>query len=181
MCPNLRFSISYTTRMPRPSEVNGKDYFFISEESFKEKIAQGEFVEWVENYGKFYGTSRNVIKFFLDKGCDLIVDVEPRGAGKLKEIYVGGIFVFILPPSMEELGNRLIKRGFDREEEMRGRLNKACDEIKEIVWYDYIIVNDRLDDAVEQLRAIYTAEKIKRDRMSERISGFLKYACEKAP
>lgn len=179
-CPNLSFSVSFTTRMPRPGEEGGKDYYFISEESFKEKIAQGEFVEWVENYGQFYGTSRKVIDSCLKKGCDIIIDVEPRGAGKIKAIYPRGILVFVLPPSWEELKNRLIKRGYDKEEELRGRLAKADDEIKEVVWYDYIIFNDCLDEAVNQLHAIYIAEKTRRERLMGRVSDFLRYRLEKA-
>ncbi|MCG6533462.1 MAG: guanylate kinase [Syntrophales bacterium LBB04] len=180
VCPNLGFSVSYTTRVPRPGEKDGKDYYFISEKSFKEKIAQGEFVEWVENYGQFYGTSRVNIESCLEMGRDLLIDVEPRGAGNLKRNYPSGIFVFILPPSMEELKNRLIKRGFDEVEEMQRRLHQAYDEIKEVVWYDYIIFNDKLDEAVDQLRAIYVAEKTRRERLMGRIGDFLKCPLEKA-
>ena len=162
LCPGLRFSVSHTTRPLRPGEEEGKDYFFISETSFREMIARGQFVEWVENYGQFYGTSIKAMESCLENGCDLIIDVEPRGARKLKEKYPDAVFVFLLPPSMEELKDRLIKRGFEGEEEMKKRLDKACEEIKEAVWYDYAVFNDRLDEAVDQLRAIYIAEKTKR-------------------
>jgi guanylate kinase len=173
-CPNLRFSVSHTTRKPRPGEEEGKDYFFISETSFRERITRGEFVEWVENYGQFYGTSITAIDSCRKEGCDLIIDVETRGARRLKECYPGGIFVFVLPPSFAELKKRLIKRGFDGEEEIRRRLDKACEEIREVAWYDYVIFNECLDEAADRLRAIYVAEKSRRERLRGRIDVFLK-------
>ena len=173
LCPNLRFSVSYTTRAPRLGEEDGRDYHFISEQSFRERIAQGEVVEWVENYGCFYGTSKKETEECLGGGCDLIVDVEPHGAGKLRESYPGGIFVFVLPPSMAELRKRLLKRGFEGEEAIRERLSKAEKEIKEVLWYNYVIFNERLDEAVERMRSIYVAEKSRRERQMERISDFL--------
>jgi len=173
MYPNIEFSVSYTTRPPRPGEVHGKDYYFISEDAFKEQIAQGEFAEWVENYGYLYGTSRKTMSAFL-KGTDLILDVEPRGAKTLKQNYLGGVFVFILPPSMDELKWRLSRRGVENEGIMKERLEAAMDEIGEIVWYDYVIFNDRLERAIDYLRAIYLAEKSRRDRLIGKIRNFLK-------
>lgn len=172
LCPGLRFSVSHTTRTLRPEEEEGRDYFFVSEDSFREMIARGEFVEWVENYGQFYGTSIKAIESCSEKGCDLIIDVEPRGASKLKEKYPDAVFVFLLPPSMEELKDRLRKRGFEGEGEMKKRLDKAREEIREVVWYDYAVFNDCLDEAVARLHAIYIAEKTKRERLMERISAF---------
>jgi guanylate kinase len=172
-CPNLRFSVSHTTRAPRPGEENGKDYYFISRQSFKEMIVRDEFVEWVENYGEYYGTSKNAVEECLREGCDLVIDVEPRGARRLKECYPNGVFVFILPPSMDELKNRLIKRGFEEEEARKKRLHKAHEEITEVVWYNYIIFNERLDEAVDQLRSIYVAEKSRRERLMVRLNDFL--------
>ncbi|MDI6777206.1 MAG: guanylate kinase [Syntrophales bacterium] len=174
MYPNIKFSVSYTTRPTRPGEVHGEDYYFISEDAFKERIAQGEFAEWVENYGHLYGTSRKTMSAFLDKGTDLILDIEPRGAKMLKQDYPGGIFVFILPPSMDELKTRLSRRGVENEGIMKKRLETAMDEIREIVWYDYVIFNDRLNDAVGCLRAIYVAEKSRRERLMDKIRDFLK-------
>lgn len=170
LCPNLRYSVSFTTRTPRPSEENGKDYYFVSVPLFKEMIDRGEFVEWVENYGQFYGTPKKIIEDCLKKGRDLIVDVEPRGARKLKERYSDGIFVFILPPSMAELRGRLVKRGSG---EIEKRLITARKEIEEVLWYDYTIFNERLDEAVDLLRSIYVAEKSKKDRMMGRINDFI--------
>jgi len=173
MCPDLRFSVSHTTRIPRSGEEEGRDYFFISETTFREMIDRGEFVEWVENYGKFYGTSIKAMETCRKKACDLIIDVEPRGARTFKEQFPGAVFVFVLPPSMEELENRLIKRGCEGDDDIKKRLNKAREEIREVVWYDYVIFNDRLDEAVDQLRAIYMAEKARRKRLMGRINGFL--------
>ena len=173
MCPNVKFSVSYTTRPRRPGEVHGKDYYFISEESFKELVAQGEFTEWVENYGHLYGTSRKTMKDFLDKGTDLILDIEPRGARTLKQSYHRGVFVFILPPSMDELRARLGKRGAENEGTVKRRWEAAMDEIREITWYDYVIFNDRLERAVDYLRAIYVAEKSRRERLMSEIRNFL--------
>jgi guanylate kinase len=137
MYPDVKFSVSYTTRPPRPGEVQGEDYYFISEESFKERIVQGEFAEWVENYGYLYGTSKKTMKSFLDKGSDVILDIEPRGARALKQSYPQGVFVFILPPSINELKARLSKRGAETAGAMKKRLEAAMDEIGEIAWYDF--------------------------------------------
>ncbi len=173
MCPNMFFSVSYTTRPPRPNEENGKDYFFVSEEAFRGMITQGEFAEWEENYGYLYGTSAKTMKTFLGKGYDLILDIESQGAKKLKESYPGGVFVFILPPSLDELKNRLNRRGFESEQMMDRRVDKALDEIKEVTWYNYVIFNDRLEAAVDNLRSIYVAEKSRRERLANKIKVFL--------
>jgi len=167
--PNMLFSVSYTTRPPRPGEKEGKDYCFISEEDFRERIFRGEFAEWVENYGYLYGTHALTMKKYLEEGYDLILDIEPRGAKKLKEYYSGGVFVFILPPSLGELKKRLSRRGFESERMVDKRMYKALDELGEFVWYDYIILNDKLDTAVNALSSIYVAEKCKRERLENKI------------
>jgi guanylate kinase len=172
ICPNVLFSVSYTTRPPRPGEEDGKDYCFVTEEAFRERIVQGEFAEWEEYSGYLYGTSAKTMNAFLEKGFDLLLDIEPRGAGALKKNYPGGIFVFILPPSMDELKRRLDGRGFDNEEQMKERLDRAMDEIREVAWYDYVIFNDRLESAIDQLRSIYVAEKNRRERVAGRIKDF---------
>lgn len=173
MCPTMRFSVSYTTRPPRPDEEDGRDYYFISKEAFRDRIAQGEFAEWEENYGHFYGTSAKTMKTFLEKGFDLVLDLETRGAKTLKKNYPGGVFVFILPPSLAELKKRLNRRGFENDQTVDTRVDKALDEIKEITWYDYIIFNDRLETAIDNLKSIYIAEKSRRDRLANKIKDFL--------
>lgn len=168
-CPNMFFSVSYTTRPPRPGEKEGRDYCFVSEDDFRNRITRGEFAEWVENYGYLYGTHALTMRKCLEEGHDLILDIEPRGAKKLKENYPGGVFVFILPPSLDELKKRLSRRGFESEHMMAKRMGKALDELKEFVWYDYVILNDKLDVAVNTLTSIYVAEKCKRERVGDRI------------
>jgi guanylate kinase len=173
LCPNLLFSVSSTTRPWRPGEKDGKDYYFISEEAFRDKVDRGEFAEWEENYGYLYGTSSKTMKEFLQKGCDLVLDLDWRGAKTLKRNYPGGVFVFILPPSKGELEKRLRGRGVESNQNIDKRLSKALDEIKEIIWYDYLIFNDHLETAVDTLRSIYVAEKSKRERLAHKIKDFL--------
>ncbi|MGD1151881.1 MAG: guanylate kinase [Syntrophales bacterium] len=176
MCPNLLFSVSYTTRPRRPGEKDGKDYYFISEEAFKDKVDRGEFAEWEENYGYLYGTSSKTMKellHLLQKGFDIILDLDWRGAKTLKKNYPGGVFVFILPPSTRELERRLRGRGVESKQNIDKRLAKALDEIKEIIWYDYLIFNDHLETAVDTLRSIYVAEKSKKERLAYKIKEFL--------
>jgi guanylate kinase len=172
--PEIKFSVSYTSRPPRPNEVNGKDYHFISRKEFKNRIDQGEFVEWVENYGHLYGSSRNVMKEFIQDGRDLLLDIEPRGAKKIKQEFKGGIYVFILPPSRSELLKRLEKRGHETDEVIQKRFRQAENELKEISWYDYVIFNEDLETAVNQLTSIYIAEKCKRSRLKNEIKKFRK-------
>lgn len=172
--PDIKFSVSYTTRPPRPGEIDGKDYFFVSEADFQRRIDEGEFAEWAENYGYYYGTSRKTMTSFLESGHDLILDIEPAGARTLKKSFSFGVFVFILPPSLDELKIRLQRRGFEDEEAMRRRLNKALNEVKEVEWYDYVIFNDSLKEAIEQLKSIYVAEKSRRVRLEDKINAFFK-------
>jgi len=171
MFPNIRFSVSCTTRPPRPGEIDGKDYEFISAEEFRERIARGEFVEWVENYGQLYGTSKKTMNAFLNEGYDLILDIEARGAKAIRQQCPHGVFIFILPPSLSELKARLSSRG-ESDAVMERRLRSSLDEIREALWYDYIIFNDRLEDAVDRFRALYIAERSRRDRFTEKIRAF---------
>jgi len=173
MCPNLLFSVSYTTRPRRPGEKDGIDYHFISDLEFKEKLEQGEFAEWEENYGHLYGTSAKMMKEFLRKGFDLVLDLDWRGAKTLKKNYAGGVFVFILPPSTSELEKRLRGRGAEGAQGIDKRLSKALDEIRKIIWYDYLVFNDDLETAVDTLRSIYVAEKSRRERLTHKIKDFL--------
>lgn len=173
MCPDVRFSVSSTTRPPRSDEKDGLDYFFISEAAFQEQIEKDAFAEWAQNYGHYYGTAKEVMQNLLSAGFDLLLDVEPRGAKALKRNYAGGVFVFILPPTLQALKSRLDTRG-EVPEIMQKRLEKAMDEIKEIMWYDYVIINENVLSAADDLRSIYIAEKSRRERMVERITPFLR-------
>jgi guanylate kinase len=171
--PKIRFSVSCTTRPPRLGEINGRDYEFISDEEFRERMVRGEFVEWVENYGYLYGTSKKAMEAFLSKGYDLILDIEPRGAKAIRENYPGGIFIFILPPTFADLKSRLSIRG-ECAAVMERRLKSSLDEIREALWYHYIIFNENLEEAVNRFQAVYIAEMSRRDRWTERIEAFLK-------
>jgi guanylate kinase len=172
MFPQLRFSVSLTTRAPRPTESDGKDYHFISEAEFRDRIRRGDLVEWAENYGQLYGTSRENMEAALRGGHDLLLDVDTRGARALKKTWPGGIFVFVIPPSIEVLEKRLRGRGSETAETIRRRFDNALAEIREIVWYDYVVMNDELDAAIDCLRAIYVAEKCRRERMMMKIKPF---------
>jgi len=164
MYPGLRFSTSYTSRPPRPGEVNGRDYFFVSWEEFEAMACRGEFVEWAENYGQLYGTAVSVLDAYVEDKRDVILDVDPRGAKAIKARYPDAVFVFILPPSLDELKNRLKNRGHEDEEALKRRFGNAVAEMGEVVWYDYVVFNDTLPEAVDLLRAIYLAEKNRRSR-----------------
>ena len=171
--PKIRFSVSCTTRPQRLGEINGRDYEFISDEEFRERMVRGEFVEWVENYGYLYGTSKKAMEAFLSKGYDLILDIEPRGAKAIRENYPGGIFIFILPPTFADLKSRLSIRG-ESAAVMERRLKSSLDEIREALWYHYIIFNENLEEAVNRFQAVYIAEMSRRDRWTERVEAFLK-------
>jgi guanylate kinase len=167
--PELSYSVSFTTRPMRDGEINGKDYFFVSEAEFRERIAADDFAEWTEKFGCLYGTSIQVMEESLSSGNDLLLDIDTEGAKNLKNRFSHGIFVFVLPPSLDALKTRLMGRGSETEGNMCIRLEKAKYEMKEIFWYDYVIINDDIQTAVNQLKSIYIAEKIKKDRVINNI------------
>lgn len=171
--PGMRFSVSCTTRAPRRGEVDGRDYHFISEEEFRRRIEAGEFAEWAENYGNLYGTSALTMREFLERGEDLLLDVDTRGARALKKNFPGGIYVFILPPDLNALRSRLSRRGSEARETMERRYDRAVEEIRAAGEYDYIVCNDRLDEAVESIRAIYEAERCRTARWTGRIEQLI--------
>ncbi len=160
----VKFSISHTTRPPRPDEVDGRDYYFVSDEIFRQLIDQGEFIEWEENFGYLYGTSVRIVNAFLKEGRDVLLDIDTRGAKRVKNGMAGGIYVFVLPASSAQLENRLLARG-DNPIQIKERLARAAAETAEAAWYDYVIINEHLPLAVDSLCAIYLAEKSRRDRI----------------
>lgn len=172
MCPAIRFSVSATTRPPRPGEVDGRDYHFLTREVFRERIEQGAFVEWVENYGEFYGTLQQTLNAALASGQDLLLDIEPRGGWAIRQAYPAAVSVFILPPSLADLKARLAKRG-EREETMALRLKTSLDEIRAALCYDYVVFNEALDEAVDRFRSIYIAEKSRRERCATRVRALM--------
>lgn len=171
--PDLHFSISYTTRPPRPGDVNGRDYHFIDPEKFREMNDRGELAEWAEIYGHRYGTSRILLEKVLEEGQDVILDIDGQGARQLREKKLPGIFIFLLPPSLGELEKRLSHRNTEGKMAMEERLRKAKVEMAEARFYDYLIVNDELEKAKEQLKAIILAEHCRRERMNNVLEDIL--------
>lgn len=171
--PNVHYSISYTTREVRGTEVNGKDYHFIDIDTFKTMINNDEFIEWAEVHGNFYGTSKKVIEDAINNGQDIILDIDIQGAIQLKKKLGEAVFVFITAPSIVELQKRLEDRGTDKSETINKRLKNATKEIEYYIHYDYLIINDNVDKAFSQLEAIYLAEKLKAKRFNK-IEDFIK-------
>ncbi len=163
--PGLHHSISFTTRPPRPGEENGRDYHFTSPEDFQRMIDAGELAEWAEIYGHRYGTSKATLERIQDEGRDVILDIDGQGARQLRDQDLQAIFIFILPPSWEELKRRLSLRKTEPEAALEERLRKARAEMAESRWYDYIIINHKLEKAQEQLQAIILAEHCRRERV----------------
>jgi guanylate kinase len=156
---NLDYSISVTTRPPRQGEVNGEDYIFIEKDEFLDKVAAGEFVEWAEVYGNYYGTPWKELQKALEKGRDIILEIDTQGAMQVKKHYPNGVYIFLLPPCEEELRARIEKRGTEGPEVVKKRLANLDNELKVMNEYDYAIINDSIPDALGKLKAIYTAEK----------------------
>ncbi len=164
---NLKASVSYTTRQPRKGEVNDLDYTFVSDKVFRKMADRGEFAEWAEVHGKLYGTSKKRLEGLMRSGFDVILDIDTQGARQIRASFPDGVFIFILPPSMTVLRERLEKRKSNSREDIDRRLKRAVDEIKEAMHeitgdkvYNYVIVNDVLSDSLEKLDAIITAERV---------------------
>ncbi len=168
--PALKESISYTTRAPREGEQDGVDYCFVSVERFQQMIAESAFAEWAEVHGNFYGTAIATLEEARRDGVDILLDIDCQGARTLKDRGVNGVFVFVLPPSMAELRRRLESRSSDAQEVIERRIARAAEEIKEARWYDYILVNDHLEDAQQGLAAIVMAARHTTGRMLGQVS-----------
>lgn len=165
---NIWRSISYTSRPMRGNEVNGVDYYFVSKEEFENKINNGEMLEYAQvHYNDYYGTPREHIKEKLDAGIDVLLEIDIQGAIQIKEKVKEAIFIFILAPSMEEIKNRLIKRGFENNDQMIERFKTAYREINELTKYNYVVVNDVLEDAVNKVNSIIISEKCRVDRIED--------------
>lgn len=158
---DLEFSVSMTTRKPREGEVHGVHYFFVEEEDFVKNIEAGGFLEHAQVYGNRYGTPKGPILERLEKGIDVLLDIEMQGALQIKENYPDGVFIFILPPSMAELRKRLTGRGTESPEAIELRLSKTLSELEYVDKYDYLVVNGELDEAVNRVKAIIIAEHSK--------------------
>ncbi len=165
---HLKVSISYTSREKRENEIDGKDYYFISSEEFEKKIANDEFLEYAKvQYGKYYGTPKKEVKELLEQGYDVILEIDVQGAKQIKELFPETILIFILAPSMEEVKRRIKERGMENNEQIIKRFQVAYQEINEINKYNYVVVNDILEDAVKKIEAILISEKCRVDRIEE--------------
>ena len=158
---NIRMSVSMTTRMPRKGEIDKVHYHFVDQQSFEQLIEDGGFMEYANVYGNFYGTPKKNVMEWLEQGIDVILEIDVQGALQVKKSYPEGVFIFILPPSIEELKNRIKSRGSETEETMARRLGIALSEISSIDQYDYRVINEELDVAINRVRAIITAEQCK--------------------
>ncbi|SJZ31007.1 guanylate kinase [Selenihalanaerobacter shriftii] len=160
---DIAYSISVTTRQPRPGERDGIDYFFVSKEKFSEMIENNELIEWAKVHGNYYGTPKSYVEETLNTEQDVILEIDIQGAAQVKEKYEYGVFVFLAPPSLKELESRIYKRGTDSQESIEVRMENASKEMKKVEDYDYIIVNDEIEKAVKKLKAIIIAERCKVD------------------
>ena len=164
---NLTYSVSMTTRSPRPGEEEGVDYYFVTEEQFKKEIKKGSFLEYALVHGNYYGTLKKNVNDSLDKGFDVILEIDIQGALKIKENNPDAIFIFIMPPSMRELKNRLVKRGTETKDKLIERFKNAYKEVNEMNKYNYVVINDEVDKAVEKVHSIMLAERCRVDRIEE--------------
>lgn len=156
---NITHSISHTTRKPRTTEIDGRDYHFVSPERFQDMVAAGDFAEWAKVHSNLYGTSRRVLDDMIVKGIDIILDIDTQGAKQIKQRYDKAVYIFILPPSLDILEERLRNRKSDQEQEITKRMQRAREEIRDYNMYDYLIVNRDFDRALAELRSIVMAER----------------------
>ena len=164
----IDLSVSYTTRAPRPGEVDGREYHFVSREKFQEMAARGDFLESAEVYGNLYGTSQSWIKSEIAEGRDILLEIDWQGAAQVRKIFPDSIGIFILPPSLGALESRLQGRKQDSAEVIARRMQAARDDIAHVDEFDYVIINDILDEAVQQLKAVVVAAGLRCDKQLSR-------------
>ena len=163
--PNTTLSVSYTTRSPRPGERDGVEYCFVDDATFQKLIREDAFVEWAEVYGRQYGTPKQPLLEALHKGIDVLLDIDAQGAKQIMERFAGAVYVFVAPPSLDVLRNRLLRRASDSPEEIQRRLQKASDEIANFRAYHYFVRNEELLQATKELESIILAERVKTNRL----------------
>jgi guanylate kinase len=171
--PRLTFSVSYTTRRPRGAEQNGEDYVFTTREDFEARIANDEFLEYADVFGNYYGTHYGVLSAAEVKGCDLVLDIDVQGAAQLKRKVPGAVSIFILPPSRKVLEARLRSRSEDSDAVIERRLHDAAREIENYRAYDYVLINDNLEESSLTLIGIVRAERVRRARVEEQVQPIL--------
>ena len=164
---NRWLSVSATSRLPREGDKEGETYYFITKEEFEKRINDGYFLEYTNYAGNYYGTPKGYIKDKINQGFDVILEIEIEGATNIKKLVPEAIFIFIMPPSLKELVRRLKKRGTETNEKIIRRFNAAYKEVNEVTKYNYVVVNDKLEEAVEKVEAILKAEKCRVDRIEE--------------
>ncbi|CQR47750.1 Guanylate kinase [Paraliobacillus sp. PM-2] len=170
---DLQYSISMTTRNKRAGEQEAVDYFYRSREEFEQMIEDNQLLEYAEYVGNYYGTPRKYVKDTLDSGKDVFLEIEVQGALQVKKNFPEGVFVFLSPPSLEELKNRIVSRGTESDDLVANRLHAAKQEIKMMDAYDYVVVNDQIDKAVEKVQAIVKSEHCKRERVAKQYKKVL--------
>jgi guanylate kinase len=173
--PELKFSVSSTTRLPRQGEVDGKDYHFMTREVFLAGIEAGRFLEWARVHGEYYGTDRQKLGSWLMAGSDVLLDIDVQGARQVRCIYPSAHNIFILPPSLTAIEQRLQARGTESPDKVAARLTAARSELQEAPWYDFIVVNDVLEQAIADLIAIVRALRCHRVVQAHRLKAILDF------
>ncbi len=168
--PGLKYSVSATTRAPRPNEIDGQHYFFLTDTEFQKKIGNGEFLEWAKVYEYYYGTPKQNVQQLLESGQDLVLDIEVQGALQVKRSLPDAVLIFLAPPSLSELKKRLIGRNTELKAELNKRLQYIKTEFQSIPQYDYLIVNQEIDLTCERIKCIIQAEK---DRVNRQEPGLI--------
>ena len=179
--PRLRFSVSYTTRRPRGNERPGESYVYITRQEFLRRVESGEFLEYAEVFGNFYGTNREVLDQAEAEGKDLILDIDVKGARQLKERIPQAVTIFVLPPSRDILEQRLRSRSEDSDDVIQRRLKDAAEELRNYRQYDYVLVNHQVEESTGTLAAVIRAERVRRSRMEDQIRPILRSFEDKPP
>lgn len=164
---DLRYSISMTTRNPREGESDGIDYFFKTRDEFEKLVSEGELIEYAEYANNYYGTPKTYVQQTLEEGKDVFLEIEVNGALQVRENFPDGVFVFLIPPSLKELKDRIVNRGTETEDKIKARLEAAREEIDMMDKYDYVVVNDNIDHAVKKVQSIVVSEHCKRARVAK--------------
>ncbi|MFJ8266313.1 guanylate kinase [Peribacillus asahii] len=170
---SFEYSISMTTRLPREGEVDGVDYFFKTREEFEALIGQGKLLEHAEFVGNYYGTPVDYVRETIEAGKDIFLEIEVEGAKQVREKFPDGLFIFLAPPSLSELENRIVNRGTDTEEVIQRRMKVAKEEIELMSLYDYVVENDSVEKACEKVNCIIVAEHCRRERVEARYKKML--------
>ena len=171
---NIILSVSTTTRLPRDGEINGKNYFFVSKKDFESMIKENQFLEWAKVYNNYYGTPREFVNKNLEKGKDVLLEIDIQGAKQVKHNCPQAIFIFIMPPSIAELETRIKKRGTETQTSLEVRMGNTVNELKAAYMYDYIVINDDIERAVTELCSIISAEKCRTSRNKDTIEDIIK-------